>query len=116
MPSSTGVVRGSYKPILPAGRRILVKPHETPDYSGNIILPQSVKTLIPTTGVIMALGFDLQEGIPFKVGDSIIFSKYGGVEVTFSDEARVVIVHEDDVLGILDAESAPLEPIEKIDS
>lgn len=79
-----------------------MRPHETPEYKNTIILPDSVKTVIPTTGVIMALGFDLEDGAPYRVGDAIIFSKYGGVEITFDGGTRVLIVHEDDILGILD--------------
>jgi co-chaperonin GroES (HSP10) len=101
MAQSHGRVEGSYKPILPSGRRVLVRPHETPDYKGSIILPDSVKTIVPTTGVIMALGFDLEDGAPYRENDAIIFSKYGGVELSFDDGTRVLIVHEDDILGIL---------------
>lgn len=103
MPQSQGRVEGGYKPILPNGRRVLVRPHETPEYKNTIILPDSVKTVIPTTGVIMALGFEMETGEPFRVGDAILFSKYGGVEITFDDHTRVLIVHEDDILGILNA-------------
>lgn len=98
---SEGRVQGSLKLILPCGRRLLVSPHETPDYKGRILLPDSVKTTIPTTGIIRALGYDLEDGDPFKEGDAIVFSKFGGVELKFDDGKRIVIVHEDDVLGIL---------------
>ena len=105
MPASHGSVAGTYKPILPAGRRVLVRPHETEGYKGTLIIPDSAKGLVPTTGVIMALGFEMEEGKPFCEKDTIIFSKYGGVEITFEDQTRVLIVHEDDILGIID--SAP---------
>ena len=108
MPQSHGRVDGSYKPILPAGRRVLVKPHETPEYKNTIILPDSVKSVIPTTGIILALGFDMEEAAPYKEGDKIIFSKYGGVEIAFDDGTRVLIVHEDDILGIFDTVAAPV--------
>jgi co-chaperonin GroES (HSP10) len=101
---SHGRIDGNYKPILPCGRRVLLRPHETPDYQGKIILPDSAKTMVPTTGVIMALGFDLEIGNPYKEGDAVVFSKYAGVELTFGDGVRVAIVHEDDILGIMNAE------------
>ena len=101
MPQSFGRVGGELKEMLPCGRRLLVIPHETPDYKGSILLPSSVKTVIPTTGTIKALGFDLEEGLPFKVGDQIVFSQYGGIELKFDDGHRVLIVHEDDVLAII---------------
>ena|SRR3990167_9753696 len=105
MAVSHGRVEGSYKPILPSGRRVLVRPHETPEYKGNIIIPSSVKEVVPTTGIILALGFDLEDGNPYREKDAIIYSKYAGVELTFDDGNRVLIVHEDDILGIID--SAP---------
>jgi len=59
--------------------------------------------MVPTTGAIMALGFDLEEGNPYREGDSVVFSKYAGVELTFGDGTRVAIVHEEDILGIINA-------------
>ena len=103
MPASIGRVEGSLKEMLPLGRRILVQPHETPDYKGTIILPESVKTTIPTTGIILAIGFDLQddEHNRLQEGDQIVFGRYGGVELKFDDGHRRLIIHEDDVLAII---------------
>lgn len=105
MPASHGYVEGDIKELLPCGRRLVVIPHETPNYKGSIILPDSVKSVIPTTGTIKALGFDLEAGNPFKEGDRIVFSKYGGVELTFTDHHRLLVVHEDDVLAIIGDDS-----------
>lgn len=101
MPASIGRVSGELKELLPCGRRLVVIPHETPGYKGTIILPDSVKTVIPTTGTIKAVGFDLEIGAPFREGDQIVFSQYGGVELKFDDGHRLVVVHEDDVLAII---------------
>ena len=93
-------VEGSFKKLLPLGMRLVVKPSETPEYKGTIILPDSIKTVIPTTGTVMALGFDFPEDYPLHEGDQVVFSKFGGVELKWDDGHRLVILHIDDVLAI----------------
>ena len=87
-----------------------MRPHETASYKGNLIIPDSAKEVIPTTGIILALGFDLEDGNPYREKDAIIYSKYAGVELTFDDGTKVMIVHEDDILGILDSAPQIKEP------
>ena len=101
MPQSYGRLEGELKVMLPMGRRVLVRPHETPEYKGTIILPDSAKTVVPTTGIVLALGFGFEEGYPLHEGDQVVFSKYGGVELKSDDGRRVVILHEDDILAIV---------------
>lgn len=107
MPQSNGRVEGSLKEILPMGRRILVMPHETQEYKGKIIIPDNCKQMAPTSGVVRALGFDLkvEEAYPLSEGDTIVYSKYAGVEFGFDDGHRLLIIHEDDVLGIMHGEA-----------
>jgi chaperonin GroES len=103
MPQSMGRLQGRLKEMLPTGRRLLIRPHETPTYKGSIILPDNCKQMAPCSGVIAALGFDLQDDpdCRLKEGDAIVYSKYAGVEFTFDDQHRVMIIHEDDVLALL---------------
>lgn len=103
MPQSTGRIEGTLKNLLPTGRRILIRPHETPDYKGSILIPESAKTVAPTTGIIACLGFELQddETNRLREGDTVVYSRYAGVELKFDDGHRVMIIHEDDVLGVL---------------
>lgn len=105
MPESLGRVEGNYKPIIPWGRRILVKPTITPDYKGTIIIPDAAKSVRPTTGTIIAMGTDFPEDYPLKEGDLIIYSIYSGVECSFDDGKRVIILDVDNgLLGIINSE------------
>ena len=99
--SSVSRVEGNLKELLPLGRRVLIKPHETPDYKGTIILPPSVKSVVPTTGRVEAVGFDFPEDHPLREGDQVVFSRFGGVELKFDDQSRMIICHEDDILAII---------------
>lgn len=110
MPQSYGRVEGSMKAMLPLGRRILVRPHSTPDYKGNIIIPDNCKSTVPTTGTVLALGFDFEKEDPLREGDQICYSVYGGVELKFDDGSKVLIIHEDDVLSIIRGGEVRISP------
>lgn len=81
------------KPKLkPLGDKVLVKALEEEDTSaGGIVLPDSAKEK-PQEGEIIAVGDGkvLDSGeraeIPVNVGDIVIYSKYGGTEVTIDGE------------------------------
>ena len=81
------------KPKLkPLGDKVLVKALEEEDTSaGGIVLPDSAKEK-PQEGEIIAVGDGkvLDSGeraeIPVKAGDIVIYSKYGGTEVTIDGE------------------------------
>ena len=106
MAQSTGRIEGTLKEILPTGRRVVIIPQDTPEYKGRIIIPDSAKTVAPTTGTIYALGFDLQDDDTnrLKVGDVVCYSKYSGVELKYDDGHRFLIVNDEDILGILKGE------------
>jgi len=73
---------------------------------GGIIIPDSAKEK-PAEGKIIACGNgktgDDGKLIPLdvKVGDSILFGKYGGTEVKIDGE-EYLIMREDDVLGVIE--------------
>ncbi|MEO0454715.1 MAG: co-chaperone GroES [Verrucomicrobiota bacterium] len=89
----------------PMGDRVLVEPIEEKETkSGGIIIPDTAKEK-PQEGKIVALGTgkkdDQGEVIAFEVkkGDTVLFSKYGGTEVTI-DGGKYLIMREDDILGV----------------
>jgi len=81
------------KPKLkPLGDKVLVKPLDEEDVSaGGIVLPDSAKEK-PQEGTVIAVGDGkvLESGerseIAVKPGEIVIYSKYGGTEVTIDGE------------------------------
>ena len=93
--------------IRPLNDRILVKRLEQEEQSsGGIIIPDSAKEK-PAEGEIVAVGNgklnDSGERVALevKVGDTILFSKYGGTEIKFSGE-DYLIMREDDILCVVE--------------
>ena len=93
------------KNLTPIGDRVVVKaePEEMKTRSG-IVLPDSAKEK-PQEGTVVAVGsgrvLDNGQRVPLevKVGDKIIYSKYGGTEVKI-DEEEYIILSERDILAI----------------
>jgi chaperonin GroES len=73
---------------------------------GGIIIPDTAKEK-PVEGKVLAVGNGrvLEDGgvrkLDIKVGDRILFGKYGGTEVTVDGE-DLLILREDDVLGVVE--------------
>jgi chaperonin GroES len=73
---------------------------------GGIIIPDSAKEK-PLEGKVMAVGNGrvLEDGsvrkLDVKVGDRVLFAKYGGTEVTIDGE-QLLILREDDILGVVE--------------
>jgi chaperonin GroES len=71
-----------------------------------IILPDTAKER-PQEGEVMAVGTGriMDDGtvvpLQVQVGDTVLFSKYGGTEIKISGE-EYIILREDDVLAILE--------------
>ena len=93
--------------IRPLQDRILVKRIEEEQTSaGGIIIPDTAKEK-PQEGKVVAVGKGrirddgkLQR-LDVKKGDRVLFSKFGGTEVTLEGEEHLIL-REDDVLGILE--------------
>ncbi len=93
--------------IRPLQDRIIVKRlEEETKTKGGIIIPDSAKEK-PIEGKIIAVGkgkvADDGKLIPMdvKVGDKVLFSKYGGTEVKIDGE-EYLIMREDDILGVIE--------------
>ena len=92
--------------IRPLGDKVVVKVLEAEEKTaGGIILPDSAKKK-PTEGEVVAVGEGrvLENGkrnaLTVKVGDRVIFSKYGGNEVTLEGD-EVTILDEDQIYAIV---------------
>ena len=92
--------------IRPLHDRILVKRvEEETKTKGGIIIPDTAKEK-PQEGKVIAVGGGKvnEDGttrpMDVKAGDRILFSKYAGTDVKV-DGDDLIIIREDDVLGIL---------------
>lgn len=93
--------------IRPLGDRVVVKPisKEETTKSG-IVIPETVEKERPEQGEIVAVGSGklLENGqratLDVKVGDKVLFSKYGPTEIKIEREEYLVI-KEEDILAIL---------------
>src|SRR6266849_1161862 len=96
--------------LRPLGDRVVVKAtsRETVTKSG-IVLPDTAKEK-PQEGEILAIGPGkvLDNGkrvtLEVKVGQKILFAKYGGTEVKIDGE-EYLILRESDIMGIVEWES-----------
>ena len=93
--------------IRPLNDRVLVKRLAEEEMTkGGIIIPDSAKEK-PAEGEIVAVGSgklnDKGErvAVDLKVGEKVLFSKYGGTEVKIEGE-DYLIMREDDILGVVE--------------
>jgi len=90
--------------LQPLGDRLVVKPVEREEMTkGGIVLPDTAKEK-PQEGEVLAVGPGrLSEdgkriAMDVKVGDRVIYAKYGGTEIRIEDE-ELVILRESDILA-----------------
>ncbi len=100
--------------LTPLHDRILVRRVEEAETTrGGIIIPDSAKDK-PQEGEVIAVGKGKvnEEGkvrpLDVKEGDRILFGKYSGTEIKIDGE-ELVIMREEEVLGILSGSAARKE-------
>jgi chaperonin GroES len=91
--------------LKPIGDRVVVRPKSSEEMTkSGIILPDTAKER-PQEGEVMAVGSMLDDGrvvpLEVKVGDRVLFSKYGGTEIKIGGE-EYLILREDDILAIIE--------------
>jgi chaperonin GroES len=96
--------KGMAAKLQPLGDRVLVKPIEKEEKTkSGIYLPDTAKEK-PQEGEVIAVGpgkmTDDGKRIPMdlKVGDRVIYAKYGGTEIKIDDE-EMMILRESDILA-----------------
>jgi len=98
---------GSRMKLKPLGDRLIVKPIEEEETTASgIVLPDTAKEK-PQKGQVVAVGDgkwdeDGEKRIPLDVaeGDEVLYSKYGGTEVTVEGD-ELLVLRESDVLAKL---------------
>ncbi|MDI6815071.1 MAG: co-chaperone GroES [Dehalococcoidales bacterium] len=90
--------------LQPMADRLVVKPIEREEVTrGGIVLPDTAKEK-PQEGEVLAVGPGrLSEdgkriAMDVKVGDTVIYAKYGGTEYKINDE-ELIILRESDILA-----------------
>jgi chaperonin GroES len=93
--------------LQPLEDRIVVRPNESEERTASgLVIPDTAKEK-PQQGEVLAVGEgrwdeDGEKRIPVdvKVGDTVVYSKYGGTEITVEGE-DLLILNGRDVLAIV---------------
>jgi len=90
--------------LRPLADRVVVKPIEREEVTkGGIVLPDTAREK-PQEGKVIAVGPGRvsEDGkriaMDVKVGDTVIYAKYGGMEIKIEDE-ELIILRESDILA-----------------
>ena len=101
----------SKKPtITPLGDRVLVKPLLAEDLEkkspSGIIIPETIEKEKPEQGEVVSVGEGKYDDrghlvpVQVKVGDRVVFAKYGYEEIKVDDEEYYVL-REDQILAVI---------------
>jgi chaperonin GroES len=83
----------------PLGNRVLIEREEqTNQTASGLYIPDSAKEK-PSEGKVVAVGKDAIEA-GLSEGDTVLFPKYGGTEVTIGGR-EYLIMSSDDILGVM---------------
>lgn len=105
--------------LQPLADRVLVKPIEKEEMTkSGIYIPDTAKEK-PQEGEVIAVGPGKmsEDGkrivMDIKVGDTVIYAKYGGMEIKIDDE-ELIILRESDILAKKgEANKAKSKPVVK---
>lgn len=92
--------------IAPLGDRVVVEPLSREEVTASgIFIPDTASREKPERGTVVAVGPGKHENgqhvpMSLKVGDSVLFSKYGYDEVKI-DGTEYFILHESNVLAVI---------------
>jgi chaperonin GroES len=85
--------------VKPLGKNILILPQKAEKKTGTgIFLPDTATEERPQQGKVIAVGES--DKILVKVGQTVIYTRYGGTEVKIDDK-EYLIVKNDDVLAVI---------------
>jgi len=94
--------------IHPIDERVLIKPVEQEERKvGSIIIPDTAKER-PQIGEVVAIGDDVSHDKEskkklselVKVGDKVVYARYGGTEVKV-DNVEYLLVSRNDILAVV---------------
>ena len=87
--------------VTPLHDRVIVKPAEKAEKTaGGIIIPDTAQDK-PQQGEVVAVGNGRKdEPMTVKVGDVVLFGKYGGTEIELDGE-KLLLLKESDIFAII---------------
>jgi chaperonin GroES len=87
--------------IKPLADRVIVKPAAAEERTaGGIIIPDTAKEK-PQRGIVVAAGPGKKdEPVTVKVGDTVLYGKYSGTEISI-EGSDYLIMRESDILAIV---------------
>ncbi len=87
--------------VRPLADRVLVEPHPAEEKTiSGIIIPDTAQEK-PQKGSIIAIGSGKKdEPLTVKVGDTVLYGKYAGTEITV-DGKEYLIMRESDIFAII---------------
>lgn len=88
--------------IKPLADRVVIKKLEAEEKTqGGLILTSAAKEK-PQLAEVVAVGPGTKEvTMELKVGDKVVFSKYGGTEIKYEGE-EYTIMRQDDILAVVE--------------
>ncbi len=93
--------------LKPLGDRLVVEPKEREAMTASgLVLPETAKEK-PQEGEVIAVGPGRRDedgkriDMDVKVGDIVLYAKYGGTEIKVDDK-KLLILKESDVLAIVE--------------
>ena len=88
--------------IRPLGDRVVIRKMEAEEKTqGGLILTSSAKEQ-PQVAEVVAVGPGTKdEPMELKVGDKVVFSKYGGTEIKYQGEVYS-IMHQSEILAVME--------------
>lgn len=86
--------------IEPLFDKVLIEPKKADEMVGGIFIPEAVREKKPTEGTVIAVGPGKPDGskMTVKVGDHVLYSKYGGSDIMI-DGKDYVIIEEGQIYG-----------------
>ncbi len=92
--------------LKPLQDRVIVRPKESEEMTASgIVIPDTAKEK-PQEGEVLAVGpGDYRDGnlveVGVSVGDAVIYSKYGGTEITVDGEDLLILTSRD-ILAVVE--------------
>jgi len=84
--------------LRPIGKKVIVEPVESANQTDSgIFLPGNAEER-PEEGTVFAVGKEAKLGVSAK--DKVIYSKYGGTNISV-DDTDYLVLNEDDILTVI---------------